>query len=232
MSLQEIIQFDQQATLALNGSESVFWDNVVYTVTNTFSWTLVIIAIFWVIFKNNKLKEALVVLLFLVLLITVADRICSGWVKPMVARLRPTQDPHLMYMIDVVRGYRGGLYSFFSGHACNTMSFAVFFSLLFRYHKLTFTLLFWSLTTTFTRIYLGVHYLGDVCVGWTVGIILGFLFYIIYDRVQSKFGLGQKLISEQFTMTGYLIPDLDVLLSIIFANYILVIVFAMTLGLG
>lgn len=232
MDLTHLIHLDQQLTLSLNGSDSLFWDNVMYTVTNTFSWTLVILTLFWVIFKNNKMKEALLVVLFLALLILVADRLCSGWVKPTVARWRPTRDPGLMYMVDVVRGYRGGQFGFFSGHACNTMCVAVFLSCLFRYWKLTLTLLFWSLTTTFTRIYLGVHYVGDVLVGWTVGIFLGLLFYYIYHRFHGRYMDRSRLISDQFTSSGYLVPDLDMLLTIIFGNYILVIIFAMTLGIG
>lgn len=232
MDLTDLIKLDQQATLAINGSDSLFWDNVMYTVTNTFSWTLVIVTLFWVIFKNKKLKEALLVVLFMALLIAVADRLCSGWVKPTVARWRPTQDPQLMYLVDVVRGYRGGRFGFFSGHACNTMCMAVFISCLFRYWKLTLTLIFWSLTTTFTRLYLGVHYLGDVMVGWTVGVALGLIFYYIYYHFHSVYIDSSRLISEQFTSSGYLKSDLDVLLTVIFANYILVIIFAMTLGIG
>lgn len=232
MDLDKLIHLDQQVTLSINGSESLFWDNVMYTVTNTFSWTLVIITLFWVIFKNNKLKEALLVVLFMALLITVADRICSGWVKPTVARWRPTQDPQLMYMVDVVRGYRGGRFGFFSGHACNTMCMAVFLSCLFRYWQLTLTLIFWSLSTTFTRIYLGVHYVGDVLVGWSVGIILALVFYFIYLKVYKVYMNSSRLISDQFTSSGYLIPDLDVLLTVIFVNYILVMIFSMTLGIS
>lgn len=232
MDIEKLINLDQQVTLAINGSDSLFWDNVMYVVTNTLSWSVVIVALFWVIFRNNKMKESLLILLFMVLLITVADRICSGWIKPTIARWRPTQDPQLMYMVDVVRGYRGGRYGFFSGHACNTMCMAVFLSCLFRYWKLTLTLLFWSLTTTFTRIYLGVHYVGDVLVGWSVGIILGLLFYLIYFRVRNIYMDGKKLITEQFTSSGFLISDLDVLLTVIFCNYILVIIYAMCLGVG
>lgn len=230
MNLSDLNKLDQQLTLSLNGSDSQFWDNVVYTVTNTFSWTLVIIVLFVIIFKNNKLKDALLVLASMVLLIVVADRLCSGWVKPTIARWRPTQDPQIMYMVDIVRGYRGGRFGFFSGHACNTMSFAVFLSCLFRYRKLTFALIFWSLTTTFTRIYLGVHYVGDVVVGWLVGLFLGFLFYLFYNRLQARLG-SSRLISEQFTSSGYLVSDLDSLLAVIFFNYVCVIIFAMTLGI-
>ena len=228
-SLNEI---DHQLTLAINGSDSLFWDNVMYTVTDTFSWTLVIIVLLAIIFKNNTWKEALMVYVAMILLIVVADRICSGIVKPLVARWRPTQDPQLMYLVDVVRGYRGGRFGFFSGHACNTMCMAMFLSWLFRSTKVTLTLFFWSLSTTFTRLYLGVHYLGDVCVGFIVGAILGFGFYWLMERyVHPRIG-KTRFISDQFTSSGYLIDDMDTFMAVVFFNYICVIIFAMTLGIG
>lgn len=227
----DINQLDHTLTLLINGSDSIFWDNVMYTVTNTFSWSMVIVALLVIIFKNNSIKNTLIILLTIALLIFVADRICSGLVKPMVARWRPAQDPQLMYVVDVVRGYRGGRFGFFSGHACNTMCMAVFLSMLFRSAKVTLVLIFWSLTTTFTRLYLGVHYLGDVCVGWCVGVILGLLFYYLMRRFQRGDD-RRSYISEQFTSTGYLKSDMDSFLTIIFFNYVCVIIFAMTLGIG
>ncbi len=226
-----MLELDQQLTLALNGSDSLFWDNVMYTVTDTFSWTAVIIALLIIIFKNNSLKEAIMVYVAMALLIFIADRICSGLVKPLVERWRPTQDPQIMYLIDVVRGYRGGRFGFFSGHACNTFCMATFLSLLFRSPKVTLTLFFWCITTTFTRLYLGVHYLGDVTVGLLVGITLGTLFYIGMEKVHSRIG-AKRLISEQFTPTGYLRGDMDTFMTIVFFNYICVVIFAMTLGIG
>lgn len=227
----DINQLDHTLTLCINGSDSIFWDNVMYTVTNTFSWSLVIVALLVIIFKNNDIKDTLLILLTIGLLIFVADRICSGIVKPWVARWRPAQDPQLMYFVDVVRGYRGGRFGFFSGHACNTMCMAVFLSLLFRSPGVTATLIFWSITTTFTRLYLGVHYLGDVCVGWCVGALLGFLFYLIMLRVHHHIS-SKNYVSEQFTSSGYLKSDMDSFLTIIFFNYVCVIIYAMTLGIG
>lgn len=224
-------ELDHQLTLAINGCDRLFWDNVMYTITDTFSWSLVIVALLVIIFKNNNWREAVLVYVSMALLIFVADRICSGMVKPLVERWRPTQDPQLMYFVDVVRGYRGGRYGFFSGHACNTMCMAMFLSWLFRSPKVAMALFFWSITTTFTRLYLGVHYLGDVCVGWTVGAILGFLFYVLMEKVHVKIG-SKRLVSEQFTSTGYLKSDMDSFLAVIFFNYICVIIVAMTLGIG
>ncbi len=230
MDLNHLIQLDHEWTLALNGSDSIFWDNVMFTYTNTFSWTLVIITLLTIIFKNNTPQRGFAILLTMILLIAVADRLCSGLVKPLVARWRPTQDPELMYLVDIVRGYRGGLYGFFSGHACNTMCMATFLSWLFRYRNVTITLVFWSLSTTFTRIYLGVHHLGDILVGFTIGVLLGTLFYFLMSYLMKRFGNSGKMISSSFTPTGYLVDDMHVLLTVIFANYILVTVFAMFLS--
>ena len=229
MNLPQLIELDHEWTLALNGSDSIFWDNIMYTYTNTFSWLLVIATLLIIVFKNNSIRQALLVILALAVMIAVADRLCSGLVKPLVARWRPTQDPQLMYMVDIVRGYRGGQYGFFSGHACNTMCVAVFLSWLFRYRSVTLTMIFWSLSTTFTRIYLGVHHLGDVLVGFVIGAILGTIFYFLLELILKKYG-ASKLISSQFTPTGYLVSDMNILLTVIFFNYILVTVFAVSLG--
>ncbi len=232
MSLQELNELDHGLTLAINGSDSIFWDNVMYTVTNTFSWTLVIIALLYIIFKNNSPKEALVIFVSMVLMIAVADRLCSGFVKPAVGRWRPTQDPELMYMVDVVRGYRGGLYGFFSGHSCNTFCMAMFLSLLFKNWKLTLTLYFWAATTTFTRLYLGVHYLGDVTVGFLIGNTLGVLTYLLMNVVKVKMNIRRnKFISSQFTSSSYLKSDINLFLAVIYMNYVLVIIFSLLLGI-
>jgi len=230
MILLDIISYDQQATLAINGSDSLFWDNVMYTITDTFSWSLLIAMLIYIIFKNTQLKGTLVILISIGLMIFVADRICSGMVKPMVGRWRPTQDPELMYLVDVVNGYRGGRFGFFSGHACNTCCMAMFLSLLFRSTRLTIVLFFWAFTTTYTRLYLGVHYIGDVTVGAIVGCLIGAIFYILYFIVKNKY-FKAKLISEQFTSTGFLKSDINRFIAIVFLNYILVITIALTRGI-
>ena len=222
-------ELDQQITLALNGSDNIFWDNVMMTVTNTWAWSLVIVVLLWVMFKNKDLKEFLLILVSMILMIVVADRLCSGFVKPMVARWRPTQDPQIMYLIDVVDGYRGGRFGFFSGHACNTFCMATFMAMLFRHRAVSATLYFWALTTTFTRIYLGVHYFGDVLVGMLIGCIIGLAFYLIYDRVSYRFG-GTRVSSSQFTATGYYKSDMNLLLAVIYFNYIAVVIVALLRG--
>jgi len=108
MNINDLNEFDHDATLAINGSESLFWDNVMGIITNTFAWSLLVVVLLIIIFRNNTLKKGFTVLVVMGLMMAFADLICSGLVKPTVARWRPTQDPQLMYLIDVVNNYRGG----------------------------------------------------------------------------------------------------------------------------
>lgn len=228
--IERLHHLDQQLIIAVNGSESIFWDNISLCVTNTLAWSLIIIALIAIFFRNNDLRGALLILLAIAVMMVIADQLCSGLVKPLVARWRPTQDPEIMYQIDVLNGYRGGRFGFFSGHACNTMCMAIFLSRLFRFRPITITLILWSITTTLTRIYLGVHYLGDITVGFIAGIIIGLTIYYIYNKVSLRLHTQRRLSSE-YTPTGYKKTDMYSLLTLIFFNYIAVVIFAMTLGI-
>ena len=107
-----------------------------------------------------------------------------------MARWRPTHDPQIGILVDVVNGYRGGNYGFFSAHAANTFSLAVFFSLLTRNRILSYFLISWSLVNCWTRMYLGVHYPGDILVGLLWGGLVGYGVYRLYLRVANPVAYG------------------------------------------
>ena len=228
--LFSITDIDQTITLALNGSKSLFWDNLMMIITNTFSWSLLIVVLLYILFKNNSVRDAFVILFVIGLMIFVADRLCSGLIKPTIARWRPTQDPYLMYIVDTVNNYRGGRYGFFSGHACNTMCVAIFLTFIFMDRKLSCVLLFWSITTTFTRLYLGVHYFGDIIVGWLTGAAIGYIFYKLYYNI---FNIDNKYHREssEYTKSGYKKNDINFFITTIFFNYLLLILISLTKGI-
>ena len=123
--LERLIELDQRLLLSLNGSDSLFWDYFMTGVTSTVAWIPVGIALLYIVIKNNTMREVGLFVLIFALVILVADQFSSSFCKPFFARPRPTQDPQLMYLVDVVDGYRGGRYGFISSHAANT--FAVSF---------------------------------------------------------------------------------------------------------
>lgn len=182
--MEEIIHFDKQLLLAVNGSDSVFLDYVVLMLTNAKTWIPLYLGLFYVIVKTHgrNLREILLILAAAGLCVLLAGTIDDTIVKPLVARWRPTHDPEIGALVDVVNGYRGGNYGFFSAHASNTFSIAMFFSLLMRHRLFVCFMVAWSLINCWTRLYLGVHYPGDITVGLLWGALVGFSVYRLYCR--------------------------------------------------
>ena len=207
--MEEIIQFDKQLLLMVNGSDSTFLDWVVMTLTNAKTWIPLYLSLFYVVMKANRnVREVLLILAAAGLCVLLAGTIDDEIVKPLVARWRPTHDPQIGSLVDVVDGYRGGNYGFFSAHASNTFSLALFFSLLMRQRLLTIGLVLWSLTNCWTRLYLGVHYPGDITVGLIWGAIVGYSVYRLYCRVTKP---------AQYTRKLTYIPLCVLLLSVVYA---------------
>lgn len=227
MDIQSLIQFDQELLLNMNGSNSLFWDGFMWIATQTTTWIPVAIALLYVIFKNNKLKEALLLIGLIALVITLADQISSGFCKPFFARFRPTQDPELMYQIDIVNGYRGGRYGFISSHAANTFGVAIFLSLVIRNRLLGAILFVWAALNAYSRIYLGVHYPGDIFFGTLVGLCVGVCIYLLYRYIQHIFFHQPRYISNQYTSSGYLVSDIHVIHTIMLLTFFGIIVCGM-----
>ena len=174
------MDYDTLLTLFFNGSENVYLDGFVMLATKAWIWIGLYIAILYVVFSTHDMQRFLGILFGILLCVLIADQVSSGIVKPLVARYRPTHSPEIMHLTDIVCGYRGGMYGFFSSHASNTMAIATFLSLIFRKRSITFTLLAWSLLNCWTRLYLGVHYCSDILVGILFGCFTGSVIYILY----------------------------------------------------
>ena len=231
MNIQQLIGFDQELLLKLNGSNSLFWDGFMWLSTNMLTWIPFAVVLLYVIFKNNKIKEALIIIALLGVVIALADQISSGICKPLFARFRPTQDPELMYQIDIVNGYRGGIYGFISSHAANTFGVAVFLTLIFKSGSLAIILFIWAILNAFSRIYLGVHYPGDILFGTLVGVGAGILIYIIYRKLQQTFLKQASFISNQYTSSGYLISDIRLVKTVFYLTLFYIIVRGMVITL-
>jgi undecaprenyl-diphosphatase len=81
-----------------------------------------------------------------------------------------------------------GSYSFFSGHASNSMAVTVFLYLnLKRYSKYFYVLFLWPLIFAYSRIYLGLHYPVDILSGYLFGLFGGFMFFKLHQAVQKKY---------------------------------------------
>lgn len=215
---------DRTLTLLLNGSPSLYVDGIAWTATQTHTWLPLAIVLFYVILRNNTLSGTLRIVTCIALCILLADQMASSVCKPLVERWRPTHNPAFMYAVDVVRGYRGGNYGFFSSHAANTMAVATFVALLMRHRPLTYWLYSWVVLNCWTRVYLGVHYVGDLMVGLLWGALVGWAIYrLIIARWQAQtLQTGEAYVSHLTTTTGYTLRSLHIFIASILLTYLYV----------
>ena len=141
--MEELIQYDKQLLLWFNGSDSFFLDSLIMTLTNAKTWIPLYLGLFFVVVKTNMksntaVRDILLIMAAAGACVLLAGTVDDEIVKPLVARWRPTHDPQIGALVDTVDGYRGGNYGFFSAHAANTFSIAIFFSLLMRQRLLVY----------------------------------------------------------------------------------------------
>lgn len=221
MDWNALIEFDKQLLLTVNGSDSIFLDGLVKTLTTATTWIPLYLSLFYMVVKNNDtVQKIALIVLCAGLCILIAGGIDDMFVKPSVARWRPTHDPEIGMLVDVVNGYRGGRYGFFSAHASNTFSIAVFFSLLVRSRLLTCFLFGWSFTNCWTRLYLGVHYPGDILAGLIWGAIVGTCMWLLYKKLTARWTSNRRFVSGQYTSTGYMMADVDVVATVLILTLI------------
>lgn len=183
--MHEFIQQDQTLFLYLNNLGNGTYDQFWILVSEIYIWVPLYIIFLYLLYKNYKPKSLLFILLFIALGITFSDQLANVF-KIGVGRLRPCHDPKIKDLMRVVKC--GGPYGFYSGHAANTFFLATFLTRLLKkqYLYLPFFLFFWAATVSYSRIYLGVHFPGDIVMGAVVGILSGGLFSTLAMRVVHR----------------------------------------------
>ncbi|HCW09128.1 MAG TPA: phosphatase PAP2 family protein [Cytophagales bacterium] len=184
--MNELIELDKKIFLFLNGLHTPLLDPVMYFLTDTFVWVPLYAFLIYLIFKKNKIS-GWYFLLGAAITIVLANGI-TDLMKPFFARFRPSHEPSLQGLIHHVNGYLGGKYGFASGHAANTFGSAFFVWLTLKsfYPKIGWIFL-WASLMTYTRIYLGVHYPGDILVGALVGLVCGWIGFKLAEQLTKRF---------------------------------------------
>lgn len=224
MDFSKIQDMDMQVLSLFNGSDNIMLDQMVQILTSGLTWIPLYVMLFFVVMRNNEtMGQIALVVGSAIFCVLFADGLVDGIIKQLAERWRPSNDPTFKYMVQVVDDIRPKGYSFCSAHAANTMSLAVFFSLLIRSKLLTITLVIWSLINCWTRLYLGVHYPSDILCGMIIGIIVGILVYLLYYKIYRRISPKINYISNQYTSTGYDHDDIDKAMVILMLTLIYVV---------
>jgi undecaprenyl-diphosphatase len=179
-----IERLDQQIFLFLNSLNSPFCDQVMHAISGRIIWIPLYLSI--LIYLGIKYKRKFfVILLFIILAATFSDQ-TSVLIKNIVQRLRPCYEPVLQGLVHTVNGECGGRYSFVSSHATNSFDVALLSLLFIKRRWFTISIVIWASVIGYSRIYLGVHYPGDVIFGALLGSIIGWSVYNLYLLTDSK----------------------------------------------
>ncbi len=172
---------DTDLLLWLNSKHSGFFDNLMFFVSGRWEWIpLYAVLLGFVIWKYRW--KALWIILAVAVLITLSDQL-ANFFKAAVKRPRPCKDPEIGYMVLLVNDYCRSSFGFVSGHAANSFALATFISLLFRNRWITTGMIFWAAVVSYSRIYLGVHYPGDIICGALLGVLLAWGIFKILNRL-------------------------------------------------
>lgn len=211
MDIQTIIDLDHQLLPFFNGSDSLFLDRWMVVLTSGITWIPLYLSLLYLVVKNNEtMAQILLIVGCAFLCVVLSDGMADMVAKPLVARPRPGNDPLFKYTVRVVNDLRGTDFSFFSAHAANTFSLAVFFCCLVRDRLLGVVLVAWSLLNCYTRLYLGLHYPSDITVGLLWGGVSGMLAYFTFRKIYHRISPRLNYISSQYTATGYQCSDVDI----------------------
>lgn len=183
---QGAIDLDVKMLLFFNGMHNTYFDYFMSAYSGKWVWIPMYAAILYVMLRNFSWKVALCCALSVALVVLFADQVCDTLIRPYVERMRPSNlNNPLSEFVHVVNNHRGGRYGFPSCHAANSFGLASFLLFLFRKRWLTVFMMAWALLTCYSRVYLGMHYPGDLLVGALVGATGAWLVYRLFVKVSG-----------------------------------------------
>lgn len=182
--MESLSNIDTDLLLFLNSLHTSWLDKVMIAVTQMWVWApLYLLLIYWTVKQYGK--RCWWVFLAVGVVVLCSDQLSAHVCKPFFQRLRPCYNPDLQDLIYLPKGMAGGRFGFVSSHAANTFAVAAFLTPVLRNYRpwLGIVLYLWAFISSYSRIYLGFHYPGDILCGAILGILIGLILWRVFQLV-------------------------------------------------
>ena len=178
---------DTQWFLWLNGQHTRWLDTVMVAITEMWPWIPLYVLLLYLVFKQYG-KRGWWILLTIALVILCSDQLSAHVCKPFFHRLRPCFNPELEGLVHLPKGLPGGRYGFVSSHAANTFAVAAFLTAVLHksYRSIGWWLYAWAFVSSYSRIYVGVHYPSDILGGAVLGVSIGWLASLVFSFKKKR----------------------------------------------
>lgn len=186
--LDALNQWDMWLFTCLNSLNSPLGDVYFWLVSNRFTWVVLYALLAYLLLRTDW-RQGLLIIAMLGLAVLIADQVSSSLIKPIVERPRPSHETALA-AVHIVNGHVGGPYGFVSSHAANMMSVGLLLSMVMRYRWFTVAAMLWVALICYSRIYLGMHYPGDIAGGLIVGAATAAILWWAYRSMAPRLGIA------------------------------------------
>ena len=185
--METLSNIDSDLFLFLNGLHTSWLDKVMIAVTQMWVWVpIYLLLIYWTVKQYGK--RCWWIFLAVGIVVLCSDQLSAHVCKPFFQRLRPCYNPDLQNLIYLPKGMAGGKYGFVSSHATNTFAVATFLTaaLCKKQNWIGVVLYLWAFVSSYSRIYLGFHYPGDILCGALLGILIGLILWKVFQLTVVK----------------------------------------------
>jgi undecaprenyl-diphosphatase len=186
--LETLKNIDTEVFLALNGVHNAVFDFIMFWASERFIWIPLYVFLAYLLFRKYGRKSWLFILMAGIV-VTLTDQTSVHLFKFVFLRPRPCHEPELAGLVHLVNSKCGGPYGFISSHAANSFGIATYLALLLG-RKIRFfapAILLWAALLSYSRVYLGVHYPGDILVGAIWGSAMGAAVFVIAARIYKSY---------------------------------------------
>ncbi len=185
---------DRAIVEAVNGWNTPFLDKVMWIISGKLTWIPFYLFLLFLSWRAFGWKVASVFFLTVVCTVAITDQTTTHLFKDVFQRYRPSHHALLtdrlhFYEIEPGNFYKGGTYGFISAHAANFFGICMLsiFHLKSKYKWMVPVLISIAIVVSFSRLYLGVHYLSDLFVGALLGTLVAYLMYrFVFSNIVKR----------------------------------------------